>query len=277
LGNFIDVQKHHIATNAYNADPSNGASLIPFTIYQVSTSLVGDNSFFGVASPLNGFRYRFEAEYDFGTYKFWAPTIDVRRYVRVAPVTFAARVFGYGRFGSETSGLYPLYVGYPFYIRGYESQTFYSNNSKVSTNGFTINQLSGNRIAVANFEVRVPFTGPEKLSVLPSKFLFSELNLFFDAGLAWDKGDEIKFQMGPDRIGYVPIKDANGNPILNSNGDPVLAPVYNQHQRVPALSAGVSLRVNMFGYFVLEPYLAFPFNRTDISRPVFGLGFTPGW
>jgi hypothetical protein len=52
------------------------------------------------------------------------------------------------------------------------------------------------------------------------------------------------------------------------------SPVYG---RVPALSTGISLRINIFGYFVLEPYLAVPFNRTDISKPVFGLGFTPGW
>jgi Omp85 superfamily domain len=251
--------------------------LIPFTLYQLSTSLVGDNSFFGVASPLTGFRYRLEAEYNFGTYHFLAPTIDLREYLRVAPVTFAARLYGYGRFGGDLSGLYPLYVGYPFYIRGYESQTFYSNNGKTPTNGFTIDQLSGQRIAVANFEVRLPFTGPEKLSQIKSKFFFSELNLFFDAGLAWNKGDQIKFQSSPDLTGYAASLDANGNPLLDQNGKPVLHPVFNQNQRVPALSAGASLRVNLFGYFVLEPYLAWPFNRTDIGKPVFGIGFTPGW
>ncbi len=67
--------------------------------------------------------------------------------------------------------------------------------------------------------------------------------------------------MAPDRIGT----DAKGNG------------VYNANQRVPALSTGISLRVNFFGYFVLEPYLAVPFNRNDVSKPVFGLGFTPGW
>ncbi len=226
---------------------------------------------------MKGFRYRLQAEYDFGTYHFFAPTIDIRKYVRVAPVTFAARLYGYGRFFGEVNGLYPLYVGYPFYIRGYESQTFYSNNGKTATNGFTIDQLSGQRIAVANFEMRLPFTGPEKLSAIKSKFFFSELNLFFDAGLAWNHGDQIKFQSGPDRLGFAPVLGSDGTPILDSKGNPVLAPVYAQNERVPALSAGISLRVNLFGYFILEPYLAFPFNRTDISKPVFGLGFTPGW
>jgi hypothetical protein len=259
-GNYLAYQKHHISNDDYNNDPLNGGNYLKsFTVYQLSTSLVGDNSFFGVASPLNGFRYRIEAEYNFGTYKFFAPTIDVRKYLRVAPVTFAARAYGYGRFGNS-NGLYPLYIGYPFLIRGYEAQTFYQPNGKPN-NGFTIDQLSGTRNAVFNFEVRLPFTGPEKLSVVTSKFLFSELNLFFDAGLAWNSGNQVKFQMTPDKLGT----DALGNSIYNTN------------QRVPALSTGVSLRVNIFGYFILEPYLALPINRNDVNKPVFGFGFTPGW
>jgi hypothetical protein len=259
-GNVINYQKTHISNSDYNADPLNGGTLLkPFTVYNANTSLVGDNSFFGVASPLNGYRYRIQGEYDFGTYKFFAPTIDLRKYIRAAPVTFAARLYGYGRFGNS-DGLYPLYVGYPFLIRGYEAQTFYNGSGKPS-NGFTIDQLSGTRTAVANFEVRLPFTGPEKLSVIKSKFFFSELNFFFDAGLAWSSGNQVKFQMAPDRIGT----DVNGNGIYNTN------------ERVPALSTGISLRVNVFGYFVLEPYLAVPLNRNDVSKPVFGLGFTPGW
>ncbi len=275
LGNVLsDYQHQHISNTAYNNDPSNGQRLLPFTLYQVNTSLIGDNSFFGVASPLTGFRYRLEAEYDFGTYHFLAPTIDLREYLRVAPVTFAARLYGYGRFGS-VDGLYPLYVGYPFYIRGYEAQTFYTGSgSRTPTNNFTIDDLSGQRIAVANFEVRLPFTGPEKLSQIKSKFLFTELNLFFDAGLAWSAGDKVEFKSNPTQLGTTPVLDVNGKPVLDSSGNPETNPVYS---KVPALSAGVSLRINLFGYFVLEPYLAWPFNRTDIGKPVFGLGFTPGW
>ena len=261
VGNILNYTRNHISNSDYNSSTTNSAfTLTPFTIYNVNTALVGDNSFFGVASPLNGYRYRIQAEYDFGTYQFFAPTIDLREYVRDAPVTFAARLYGYGRFGN-TGNLYQNYVGYPFLIRGYEAQTFYNGTGKAPTNGFNIDQLSGNRIAVFNFEVRLPFTGPEKLSQFKSKFLFTELNLFFDAGLAWNAGNQIVFQSDPDAIG----KNATGQI------------VYNTNQRVPATSAGISLRVNVLGYFVLEPYFAFPFNRTDISKPVFGLGFTPGW
>ena len=158
-------------------------------------------------------------------------------------------------------------------MRGYESQTFYSNNNVSPTNGFTIDQLSGSRIAVTSFEVRLPFTGPEKLAVIKSKFLFTDLNLFFDAGLAWNAGDKIYFKKDPPVVGQTPVLDVNGNQQV-VNGVPVTSPVYG---RVPATSAGISLRVNVFGYFILEPYLAYPFNRTDVAKPVFGLGFTPGW
>lgn len=277
LGNVIDYTKRHVPNSEYNSDPANaGFNLSPMTIFNVNTALVGDNSFFGVASPLNGYRYRLQAEYDFGTYHYFAPTVDLRGYLRAAPVTFAARLYGYGRFGS-TGNLYELFVGYPFLIRGYEAQTFYNNNGKKATNGFTIDQLSGNRIAVANFEVRLPFTGPEKLSQFKSKFLFTELNAFFDAGLAWNSGNQIKLGMSPDLVGYQPAVDSQGNPVIDKNGKQVQNPVYNANQRVPALSAGISVRVNIFGYFVLEPYFAVPFNRTDVNKPVFGLGFTPGW
>ncbi|HZY38570.1 MAG TPA: tolB protein precursor [Mucilaginibacter sp.] len=277
LGNVLNSNHTTVSNSTYNSETTNnGLILKPFTIYNVNTSLVGDNSFFGVASPLNGYRYRLQAEYDFGTYQFFAPTIDLREYIRVEPVTFAARFYGYGRFGN-TGTLYQPFIGYPFLIRGYEAQTFYGNGNTTSTNGFTIDQLSGNRIAVANFEVRLPLTGPERLSQFKSRFLFTEFNVFFDAGLAWNAGDQIKFAMGPDVTGYTPEVDQNGNPILGANGKQLEQPVYNPNQRVPALSAGISVRVNVFGAFVLEPYLAYPFNRTDISKPVFGLGFTPGW
>jgi len=256
--NYLGYDKQKISLDKYNSDPyNNGVQLNSFSVFQLSTALVGDNSFSGVASPLSGFRYRIEAEYNVGTYKFFSPTIDLRKYLRLAPVTLAARLYGYGRFG-DAKGLYPLFLGYPFLMRGYESQTFYNNNGKPS-NGFTIDQLSGSRIAVSSFEVRLPFTGPEKLSAIKSKLLFSELNVFFDAGLAWNAGNEIKFGLAPD------VKIVDGKA------------VYNTNQRVPALSTGISLRVNLFGYFVLEPYFAFPLNRTDIKKPVFGLGFTPGW
>jgi len=98
------------------------------------------------------------------------------------------------------------------------------------------------------------------------------LNFFFDAGLAWNAGDKIAFKKEPDANTY--SVDASGNPIYDRFGQLVYPAGYN---RVPAMSTGISLRINIFGAFVLEPYVAIPFQRTDVQKPVFGLTFAPGW
>ena len=239
-----------------------GVDFASFTTYQLNSAFVGDNSFSGVTSPLAGFRYRVGIEGYMGDYNLGAFTADLRKYLRVKPFTIAARAYNYSRFGRDENRLYPLYVGYNYLIRGYEANSFYKKGSG-SMNGFDINQLVGTKIAVANFEVRLPFTGPKRLSAIESKFLFSDLNAFFDIGLAWDKDSEIAFKSEPGRIG--------------TRTNPQTGQVEEVYERVPAMSAGVSLRVNVFGYFVLEPYFAIPFQRKDINGGVFGLTFAPGW
>jgi outer membrane protein assembly factor BamA len=168
----------------------------------------------------------------------------------------AARVYSYSRFGRDENRLYQMYAGYGYLIRGYEANSFYKNGSATTAGGFDINQLVGSRVAVANFEVRLPFTGPAKLAQIESKFLFSDLNMFFDIGMAYDSDSKIAFHKKPGVVG-------------TGSGAYL--------ERVPAMSAGISLRVNVFGYFVLEPYYAIPFQRTDVNAGVFGLVFAPGW
>ncbi|WP_316820068.1 basic secretory protein-like protein [Pedobacter gandavensis] len=259
--------------NTAQAAQELGFSLNSFTIMQVNASLVGDNSVMGLTAPLDGFRYRLGVEQYFGDYKFYAVAVDVRKYLRIKPFTLAARTFNYIRVGKQGERLYPLYAGYPYLIRGYEANSFYK--SRNSSNGdFDINQLSGSKMAIFNFEVRLPFTGPKKLAQIPSKLLFTDLNLFFDAGLAWNQGNKVVFKSQPS-YQIEPAKDGQGNPILDQDGNPILTQVTNE--RVPALSVGLSLRVNVFGYFVLEPYYAFPLQRKDVKSGVFGLTFAPGW
>ena len=260
FNNYYDlVRGYQIGTNREKlsnekARQTYGVPFDPFTTIQFNAAFVGDNSFSGITSPLSGFRYRIGIENYQGDFKLNALTIDLRRYVRVKPITFAARVYSYTRFGRDESRLFQMYAGYGYLIRGYEANSFFRNGTQV-TDGFDINQLVGSRIAVANFEVRIPFTGPKKLAALESKFLFSDLNLFFDMGLAYDNDSKIAFRTQPK-----PIGGANG-----------------YLERVPAMSAGVSLRVNVFGYFVIEPYYAIPFQRNDVNLGIFGLTFAPGW
>lgn len=240
-----------------NAEATNtiGIPLKPFAIFQTNAAFIGDNSIFGLTAPLDGFRYRLGIEKYFGDYSFTAVSADVRKYIRIKPLTFAFRAINYMRLGRDGENLYPMYIGYSYYIRGYEANSFY-NNQNINTGTFDINQLSGSKMAIFNFEIRLPFTGPKKLTQIPSKLLFSDLNLFFDAGVAWTEDSKVAFKGQP-------------NGVLLPDGTPI--------QRVPALSAGVSLRVNLFNAFIIEPYYAFPFQRKNIKAGVFGLTFAPGW
>lgn len=232
-----------------------GTPLKSFNIFQANAYFVGDNSIFGVTAPLDGFRYRVGAEKYFGDYNFVAVTADLRKYFRFKPVTLAVRGYTYMRIGRDGENLYPLYAGYNYLIRGYEPNSFY-NNQNLNNSNFDINQLSGSKLAVFNLELRLPFTGPKKLAQIPSGFLFTDLNLFFDAGVAWTEDSKVVFKSQPSNV-------------LLPDGQP--------YERVPALSAGISVRVNVLGAMILEPYYAFPFTRKDIKGGVFGLTFAPGW
>ncbi|WP_423148212.1 tolB protein precursor [Rubrolithibacter danxiaensis] len=243
-----------------------GYNFEKFKIVGLDAAFVGDNSFFGVTSPLNGFRYRVGVNNILGDFHIGNFLVDLRKYQRIKPITLAGRVYSNTSFGRDQDAYFAQqFVGYPTLIRGYEYNSFYKTGGLYQP-GFNINQLVGSNVAVANFEIRLPFTGPEKLASIKSKFLFSDLNAFFDIGLAYNSSDKVVFRSEPRLL--VPGTDpTQENPFGTQ-------PVY---ERVPAMSAGISLRVNVFGYFVLEPYYAIPFQRKDVSLGVFGLTFAPGW
>ncbi|ERJ61290.1 peptidase MA family metallohydrolase [Sphingobacterium paucimobilis] len=233
-------------------------SLKPFTIQQINTGLVGDNAVFGIAAPLHGYRYRLGVEQYFGDYTFTAWNVDLRKYHRFKPVTVAGRVYSYMRTGKDEDALYPLYIGYPYMIRGYETGNF-DATGKVS-----FSDLMGSRMVIANMELRLPFTGPEKLAVVKSGFLFSDLNFFIDGGLAWKGGNTIKMKKDDSDL----ITEVVGGETIER---------YDPNVRVPVFSAGVSLRINLFGAMILEPYYAIPFQKTRSKFGTFGLNFAPGW
>lgn len=233
-----------------------GINFRTFNIYGLNAAFVGDNSNFGLTAPLNGYRYRFGMDKLFGDFDLNIATVDLRKYVRLNKITLAGRMMNSFAFGKDQNAYYAQqFIGYPTYIRGYEFNSFYKQGD---IGAFDINQLVGSKIAVANFEIRLPFTGPKKLAAIESKLLFSDLNAFFDIGLAYNAGDEVRFTKKPEQVGT----DSNNNPI---------------YSRVPAMSAGLSLRVNVLGYFVIEPYYAIPFQRTSLSGGIMGLTFAPGW
>lgn len=211
-----------------------------FKAGNVYGALVGDNSQFGVASPLTGHRYRLEAGRYFGSVNANQLLADYRRYFRVAPVTIAARSMFYGQFGKDVNnGMLPsLYLGYPWLIRGYEGADF---TTRAKSSSLTINDLLGSNMYVANAELRLPFSGPERLSLIKSRFFFTELALFTDAGAAWGWANGIK-------------KDPKW-----------------------IVSSGLSMRINLFGYLIIEPFYAIPWNNGGFRNGSFGLNLLPGW
>lgn len=221
-----------------------------FNFGNTYVAIVGDNSFFGVASPLAGHRFRLEGAQYFGVINIQNITADYRKYIRLAPVSFATRNLFIGRFGrdAETGVLPPLFLGYPTLVRGYDALTY---SEGVGSLPLTINDLIGSRMYVTNFEVRLPFTGPERLSVIKSNFLFTELNLFTDGGITWGNRQQLPAEFKRDQV--------------------------TRRTSRFVLSSGISLRINLFGYLILEPFYAIPWQNGGFRNASFGFNFTPGW
>ena len=218
---------------------------------QVSVAYVEDNSFSGMAAPMQGHRQRFQVEKYFGDADIYTTLFDYRKYFYVKPFGLAFRLYNFNIFGkdSENGTLPQLYLGNPWYIRGYENVY---NSESLENSSFDMSWLTGSKIAVANAELRIPFTGPERLALIKSKYLLTDLNLFFDAGMAWGEQS--------NSFGMEPTIAAAGS-----------------SARQPVFSTGVSLRVNVFGAMILEPYYAFPLQFGGFKNGTFGLNFIPGW
>ncbi len=259
----------------------------PYNVYQSYLAFVGDNSYYGYTSPLRGFRYRIQAQKYMGEINIWETNIDYRKYFFIKPVSFAFRGIYVGRHGATKDienlyPLYPLYLGYTYYIRGYSYTTVDKESAAQSNNTINNNMLIGDNMGVFNAEIRLPFTGGEALSLFSSRLLYSDLVLFFDAGLTWKRLSTIKYTWdyqeewntrkeineiaGDDNLEYVEQIAAE-------------IPQYKDY-RIPVYSAGLSLRINLFGYLILEPFYAFPFQlkHKDNRSGVFGLHIASfGW
>lgn len=230
---------------------------------QASVALVGDNSFFGFVSPIRGGRYRFELEQTQGTVDFSTVVGDFRRYY--APhrnLTFGVRGLHYGRYGlgqdEQTQDgfglLNPLFLGYETFVRGYAFESYSASDCTGGTATNTcpsLNRLYGHKLAVGSVEMRIPFIGVEQFGIINFPFLPTELVAFADGGMAWD------------------------NP-FNPDDKAVLEWNRNSSARVPVLSTGVSARMNILGFMILEAYYAYPWQRPEKGWH-WGFNMTPGW
>jgi dipeptidyl aminopeptidase/acylaminoacyl peptidase len=222
-------------------------------LVQGSVAFVGDNSYWGFTSPVRGERYRLELEPTFGTLNFQSLLADYRRYFFHRPLTFAVRALHFGRYGSdaESSRLAPLYVGYDTLVHGYSIGSISNSECTAVPDDPQacpeFDRLVGSRIAVANMELRVPLFGTEGFGLVEMPWLPTELAAFVDAGTAWTAAES-----------------------------PVLRFTERSTERIPVVSAGVTARILLGGFAVLEFYYAVPFQRPEKDR-VTGFVIAPGW
>ncbi|MGE0450725.1 MAG: hypothetical protein AB7Q29_14225, partial [Vicinamibacterales bacterium] len=219
------------------------------TLATTSAALVYDTSNFGATSPVLGQRYRFEATPTFGTINYTNVLADYRRYfMPFRFYTLAGRILHYGRYGSggEDSRLFPLFIGYPTLVRGYDINSITADECGPTTNGDcpAFSRLLGSRMLVANLEFRFPllrpFTGASRNMYGPVP---AEVGFFLDGGVAWNRGERPAL-LGGERQGVS--------------------------------STGVTLRTNLFGFAVGQFDFSRPLHRTGKGW-IFQFNLSPGF
>jgi Tol biopolymer transport system component len=216
-------------------------------LWESGGALVRDTSVFGATSPIMGQRFRVDVSPTFGTINYTGTLADFRQYfMPVRPVTIAARILHYARYGSggEDQRLSPLFVGYPEFIRGYDIGSFSASECGVQADGScpVFDRLIGSRMLVANIEARAPLLG-----LFGRKDLYGpipvEIGAFFDAGVAWDSTTKPRLFGGT---------------------------------RDFAKSTGATARVNVLGFAVLQVDWVKPLDRPG-KKPFFQFNLLTGF
>jgi Tol biopolymer transport system component len=250
---LIDYQQE-VRTRAYTLDGFFIDQLkqeldAPDSLYYgfFTAAFVYDSSFFGATAPILGQSYRIEyTPYFGGNLNFSSILADYRRYFMPArPFTLAFRIMHYGRYGSNATDnrFYPLFLGYESLIRGYNSGSFGVDEYDV------YEQLFGSKMLIANVELRFPLfgvlgVGRGYYGILPIDFV-----AFYDAGIAWG------YETGDDKANK---------------------PFFLGGDRKPLTSAGIGVRMNVFGYLIMGFNLVKPLDRPN-KNVYFQLTITPGF
>ena len=247
---IVQTQAYSLNTGDLFIDETNEQSLgNSLTLGTASAALVFDTSSYGATSPVQGTRYRLEAAPTFGTIQYTSLLADYRRYLMPAPFyTLAARVMHYGRYGggAEDTRFFPLFIGYPNLVRGYDMYSIAPEecvpNAQSECPAF--DRLIGSRMLVGNVEFRFPllrpFTGASSRMYGP---LPVEVAFFLDGGIAWNRGQKPAL-FGGDRDGVA--------------------------------SGGVALRLNLFGFAVGQFDIVKPFQRPTQGW-MFQFALSPGF
>jgi WD40-like Beta Propeller Repeat len=245
----VQTQAVSLRTGQLVVDDSTTTELqSPLMLGNVSAALVFDTSNFGATSPVAGSRYRLEVAPAFGEIGYTGVLADYRRYFMPVPFyTLAARVMHYGRYGNgaEDPRLYPLFVGYPNLIRGYDVGTFDASDCvpTLASDCPEFDRLVGSRVLVGNLEFRFPLLRPFGASQRMYGPIPVEVALFADGGIAWNSVEK---------------------------------PALFGGSREGVGSAGVTLRVNLLGFAVGEFDFSRPFKRSGRGW-IFQFNLAPGW
>lgn len=229
----------------------------PLGLGMASLAYVGDDASMGFTSPIAGTRYRLEVSPTIGSLTYQSYLADVRRYTRMNQLTLAVRGIHYGRFGSDGDSprIGAVFLGDPSLVRGYSYDSFRGSECVPGDGSGSLGEstcpqfdrLLGSRVLVANMELRIPLLGARGLGLIETSFLPLEVAPFVDAGVAWTGASA-----------------------------PVWSLASNSSERTPVLSTGVTSRLNLFGFAVLEVYWARPMQRPGRSS-VWGFNLLPGW
>jgi len=203
---------------------------------------VSDNTLFGYTGPISGRRYRFQVEPAVGGLQWTEYTADYRRYVPILFnfLTFAARFQSSLAIGPDEATVSRKYIGRPDFVRGYDREQFTSQfcGGVVNDNSAcSATELLGTRVAFANVEMRFPLVRRFDLGLLPISLPPVDGLVFYDAGIAWSKGQDISFRR-PDN--------------------------YSQDsQRYALRSYGAGIRLNLFGFAMVRWDYAIPLDRPE--------------
>lgn len=241
--------------------PSQEASLVtvdrPGANYaQPSLALVHDNALFGYTGPFFGRRWRFEAGYNIGTWRFTQLTGDYRRYDQIiGPVVLASRALYFGRIGRDADR-FRIFAGTTDLLRGHTSGSYQRNECSdqadigTTTGCIELDRLVGTQIAVGSVELRFPILTQQIFKGLPLGVPPIEGAFFYDVGLAWDDNSTVKWRPEPG--------DAS-----------------NPGVRVPLQSVGASLRTNLLGFVILRLDYSRPLNRESSVGGLWTLSLGP--
>ena len=200
---------------------------------------VSDNSLFGYTGPIAGRRYRLQVKPVLGGLRWTEMSADYRRYVPLLFnfLTLAWRTQANIKIGPDEM-VFPTYLGRADYVRGYDREQYaaqFCGGLFSDQSACNVTELLGSRTLLGNVELRFPLIRRFDLGVIPISLPPVDGLFFFDAGIAWEKGQSVSLSRPAD---------------------------YDQDlQRYLLRSYGMGIRLNLFGYALLRADYAIPLDR----------------